>query len=101
MTCHWRRSSAFANGVGMAIAEAFLADHYTYAIISDGDLMEGVASEAASLARHLQLGKLIYLYDDNGISIDGSTDLTFTERVAGPPGARNADGHVASHPSGV
>jgi transketolase len=82
----------FANGVGMAIAEAFLAerfnrpghtivDHYTYAIVSDGDLMEGVASEAASLAGHLQLGKLIYLYDDNDISIDGSTDLTFTERV--------------------
>jgi transketolase len=76
----------------MAIAEAFLAerfnrpghtivDHYTYAIVSDGDLMEGVASEAASLAGHLQLGKLIYLYDDNDISIDGSTDLTFTERV--------------------
>jgi transketolase len=82
----------FANGVGMAIAEAFLAerfnrpahtivDHYTYAIVSDGDLMEGVASEAASLAGHLQLGKLIYLYDDNNISIDGSTDLTFTEQV--------------------
>jgi transketolase len=82
----------FANGVGLAIAETFLAerfnrpghiivDHYTYAIVSDGDLMEGVASEAASLAGHLQLGKLIYLYDDNGISIDGSTDLTFTEQV--------------------
>ncbi|RPJ19945.1 MAG: transketolase, partial [Planctomycetaceae bacterium] len=82
----------FANGVGMAIAEAFLSerfnrpgrtivDHYTYAIVSDGDLMEGVASEAASLAGHLQLGKLIYLYDDNGISIDGSTDLAFTEQV--------------------
>jgi transketolase len=82
----------FANGVGLAIAEAFLAerfnrpghtivDHYTYAIVSDGDLMEGVASEAASLAGHLQLGKLIYLYDDNGISIDGSTDVTFTEQV--------------------
>jgi transketolase len=82
----------FANGVGMAIAEAFLAthfnrsghpivDHYVYAIVSDGDLMEGVASEAASLAGHLQLGKLIYLYDDNHISIDGPTDLAFTERV--------------------
>ena len=80
----------FANGVGMAIAEAYLAahfnspghkivDHYTYAIVSDGDLMEGVASEAASLAGHLRLGKLIYLYDDNRISIEGSTDLTFTE----------------------
>ncbi|WP_322806722.1 transketolase [Thermanaerothrix sp.] len=80
----------FANGVGMAIAEAHLAaefnrpgfnivDHYIYALVTDGDLMEGVASEAASLAGHLRLGKLIYLYDDNRISIDGSTDLTFTE----------------------
>ena len=80
----------FANGVGMAIAEAHLAarfnrddqaiiDHYTYAIVTDGDLMEGVAAEAASLAGHLRLGKLIYLYDDNHISIDGSTDLAFTE----------------------
>ncbi|MEA3326431.1 MAG: transketolase [Chloroflexota bacterium] len=80
----------FANGVGMAIAEAHLAaefnrpgyqivDHYTYAIVSDGDLMEGVSSEAASLAGHLKLGKLIYFYDDNQISIDGSTDLAFTE----------------------
>jgi len=80
----------FANGVGMAIAEAHLAalfntsehiliNHYTYAIVTDGDLMEGVASEAASLAGHLRLGKLIYLYDDNRISIDGSTDLAFTE----------------------
>ncbi len=80
----------FANGVGMAIAEAHLAarfnrpgfeivDHYIYALVSDGDLMEGVASEAASLAGHLQLGKLVYLYDDNRISIDGSTDLAFTE----------------------
>jgi transketolase len=82
----------FGNGVGMAIAERYLAhlfnrpghgvvDHYTYAIVSDGDLMEGVASEAASLAGHLRLGKLIYLYDDNGISIEGSTDLSFTEDV--------------------
>jgi transketolase len=82
----------FANGVGMAVAERFLAahfnrpghtivDHYTYAIVSDGDLMEGVASEAASLAGHLGLGKLIYLYDDNQISIEGNTDLTFTEDV--------------------
>ncbi|HBX69623.1 MAG TPA: transketolase [Chloroflexi bacterium] len=80
----------FANGVGMAIAESHLAacfnqpshaiiDHYTYAIVTDGDLMEGVASEAASWAGHLQLGKLIYLYDDNHISIDGGTDLAFTE----------------------
>lgn len=82
--------AGFANGVGMAIAEAHLAaefntpehaliDHYTYAIVTDGDLMEGVSSEAASLAGHLRLGKLIYLYDDNHISIDGSTDLAFTE----------------------
>jgi transketolase len=80
----------FGNGVGMAIAEAHLArvfnrpgheviDHYVYAIVTDGDLMEGVASEAASLAGHLRLGKLIYLYDDNKISIEGSTDITFTE----------------------
>jgi transketolase len=82
----------FANGVGMAIAERFLAaqfnrpdfpifDHTTYAIVSDGDLMEGISHEAASLAGHLKLGKLIYLYDDNEISIDGSTDLAFTEDV--------------------
>ncbi|MBU2611361.1 MAG: transketolase [Chloroflexi bacterium] len=80
----------FANGVGFAIAEAHLAavfnkpnllitNHYIYAIVTDGDLMEGVASEAASLAGHLSLGKLIYLYDDNHISIDGSTGLAFTE----------------------
>ncbi|MBO0951237.1 transketolase [Fibrella forsythiae] len=79
-----------ANGVGMAMAEAFLAatynreghnivDHYTYVLVSDGDLMEGIASEAASLAGHLKLGKLIYLYDDNLISLDGPTDLAFTE----------------------
>lgn len=82
--------AGFSNGVGMAIAEAHLAaefntpehlliDHFIYAIVTDGDLMEGVASEAASLAGHLRLGKLIYLYDDNHISIDGSTDLAFTE----------------------
>ncbi|MGE5820545.1 MAG: transketolase, partial [Deltaproteobacteria bacterium] len=80
----------FGNGVGMAIAEAYLAarynrpgheiiDHFTYAIVSDGDLMEGVAAEAASLAGHLKLGKLIYLYDDNRISLAASTDLTFSE----------------------
>ncbi|MCJ7833462.1 MAG: transketolase, partial [Deltaproteobacteria bacterium] len=80
----------FANGVGLAMAERFLAarfnrpdfpivDHFTYAIVSDGDLMEGVSHEAASLAGHLKLGKLIYLYDDNHISIEGSTDITFTE----------------------
>ncbi len=84
----------FANGVGMAIAERYLAahfnreefeivDHWTYAIVSDGDLMEGISHEAASLAGHLGLGKLIYLYDDNDISIDGSTDLSFTEDVTG------------------
>jgi transketolase len=80
----------FASGAGMAITERFLAarfnrpgypmvDHFTYGIVSDGDLMEGVSHEAASLAGHLGLGKLIYLYDDNHISIEGSTDLVFTE----------------------
>jgi len=80
----------FATAVGMAIAQANLAarfdrpgvpifDHYTYVLCSDGDLMEGVAQEAASLAGHLQLSRLIVLYDDNGITIDGSTDLAFTE----------------------
>jgi transketolase len=80
----------FANGVGMAMAEAHLAkvynrpgheiiDHYTYAIVTDGDLMEGVSSEAASLAGTLRLGKLIYLYDDNHISIEGNTEITFRE----------------------
>ena len=80
----------FANGVGMGIAQAHLAarfnkrgfpvvDNYIYCICSDGDLMEGVSYEAASLAGHLKLGNLIYLYDDNNITIDGSTDLAFTE----------------------
>jgi len=80
----------FSNGVGMAVAAAHQAaifnreglpvvDHLIYAIVSDGDLMEGVASEAASLAGHLRLDRLIYLYDDNRITIDGSTDLAFTE----------------------
>jgi transketolase len=83
----------FANGVGMAIAEKWLGEHYnrpgyeiinhfTYAIVSDGDLQEGVASEAASLAGTLRLGKLIYLYDDNDISIEGNTDIAFAENVA-------------------
>ena len=83
----------FANGVGMALVERWLAerfnrpdctvvDHYTYAIVSDGDLMEGVASEAASLAGHLRLGKIIYLYDDNRVTIDGYTDLAYTEKWA-------------------
>lgn len=82
----------FANAVGMAMAERHLAarfnkpenkivDHYTYLFCGDGDLMEGVASEAASLAGHLGLGKLICIYDDNKISIEGSTDITFTEDV--------------------
>jgi len=84
----------FANGVGMAIAERYLAEkfnrpgheivnHFTYGIVSDGDLMEGISHEAASLAGHLGLGKLIYLYDDNRISIEGATDLAYSEnRVA-------------------
>jgi len=83
----------FANGVGFAIAQKHLAARYNkpgfelfdyriYAITSDGDMMEGVTSEAASLAGHLQLGNLIYLYDDNHISIEGSTDITFNEDVS-------------------
>jgi transketolase len=80
----------FANGVGMAFAERFLRDrygkdvmdHFIYAIVSDGDLMEGIASEAASLAGQYGLGKLVYLYDDNSISLDGPTSLSFnTENV--------------------
>ena len=82
----------FAMGVGLALAESMLAarynkpdfpviDHYTYGLVSDGDLMEGVASEAASLAGTLGLGKLIYMYDDNKITIEGSTDIAFTECV--------------------
>ncbi len=82
----------FANGVGMALAERVLAnefntpehpivDHYTYSLCSDGDIMEGISHEAASLAGHLGLGKLVYLYDANDVTIDGSTDLTFTEDV--------------------
>ncbi|MBN2032351.1 MAG: transketolase [Deltaproteobacteria bacterium] len=79
-----------ANGVGMALAERILAarfnrpgheivNHFTYAIVSDGDLMEGISHETASLAGHLGLGKIIYLYDDNRITIEGSTDLTYSE----------------------
>jgi transketolase len=82
-----------ANGVGLAMAEAHMAakfnkpdckliDHYTYVILGDGCNMEGVSGEACSLAGHLGLGKLIALYDDNHISIDGSTDISFTEDVA-------------------
>lgn len=81
------------NAVGMAVAEAHMAatfnrdghdivDHYTYFICSDGDLMEGVSHEAASFAGHFKLGKLIGFYDDNKITIDGSTDLTFTDDTA-------------------
>ena len=82
----------FGNGVGMAVAERWLAqhynrpeheiiNHYTYAIVSDGDIQEGISSEAASLAGTLRLGKLIYLYDDNDISIEGNTSIAFTENV--------------------
>ncbi len=82
-----------ANAVGMAIAERMLAhrfnrpgfpivDHRTYALLSDGDMMEGVCAEAASLAGHLRLGKLIFLYDSNGVSLDGPTSLAFSEDVA-------------------
>jgi len=82
-----------ATAVGMALAETFLAtyfnrpdhaivDHYTYALVSDGDLMEGVAAEAVSLAGHWKLGKLIYLYDSNNITLDGSAEMIFTEDVA-------------------
>ncbi len=82
----------FAMGVGLAAAEAHLAarynqpgynvvNHYTYGIVSDGDLMEGISHEAASLAGHWRLGKLIYLYDDNHISLAGATDLTYTDDV--------------------
>jgi transketolase len=82
----------FANGVGMAIGAAHLAakfnregfpvlDHYIYAIVSDGDLMEGVSCEAASMAGHLGLGKLIYFYDDNQVTIEGPTNLAFSENV--------------------
>ena len=82
----------FGNGVGMAMAESFFSarynrpghkiiDHFTYGLVSDGDLMEGVAAESASLAGHLRLGKLIYLYDNNHITLSAATDLTFTEDV--------------------
>ena len=83
----------FANGVGMALAAQMQAarfntpdfkaiDHWIYAIVSDGDLMEGISHEAASLAGHLGLGRLIYLYDDNAITIEGATDLAFSEQTA-------------------
>ena len=82
----------FANAIGMAIAQEYLAsmfnkedikilDHYIYGICSDGDLMEGLSHEAASIAGHLKLGKVIFFYDDNSISIEGSTSLTFSEDI--------------------
>lgn len=99
----------FANAVGMALAERILAtkfnqpgydlvDHFTYVLASDGDLMEGVSHEAASFAGHLGLGRLIVLYDDNHISIDGPTDLTYSDDVPGRFAAygwhvQNIDGH--------
>ncbi|MDX6685404.1 MAG: transketolase, partial [Baekduia sp.] len=81
----------FANGVGMAMAERFLRekygkevmDHFTYAIVSDGDMMEGIASEAASIAGQYGLGRLVYLYDDNSISLDGPTSLSFNTEDVG------------------
>jgi transketolase len=113
----------FANGVGMALAEKILSnefnrpghniiDHRTFAIVSDGDLEEGVASEAASLAGMLGLGKIVYLYDDNQISIEGDTDLAFREDVAarfraygwhvsGPVDGNDLDGIAAAIQSGV
>jgi transketolase len=83
----------FANGIGMAIGQKELAarynrpgfeivDYFIYAIVTDGDLMEGISSETGSLAGHLKLGNLIYLYDDNHISIEGKTEITFTEDTA-------------------
>jgi transketolase len=79
----------FGTGVGMAIAEEHLrarlgsdlVNHRTFGFVSDGDLMEGISAEASSMAGHLELGRLIYFYDDNDISIDGSTDITFSETV--------------------
>ncbi|MEO6732640.1 MAG: transketolase [Ferruginibacter sp.] len=99
----------FANGVGFAIAQHHLAARYNrpgynlfnytiYAICSDGDMMEGISSEAASLAGHLKLGNLIYFYDDNHISIEGNTALTFDEDVAGRFEAYNW--HVQVLPDG-
>lgn len=84
----------FATGIGMAMAEKYLSDifnkpgfplidYHIYGIVSDGDLMEGLSSEAASLAGHLKLGKIVYLYSDNKITIEGTTDIAFTEDVAG------------------
>jgi transketolase len=99
----------FGTGVGMAIAETHLrerlgpdlVDHRTFGFVSDGDLMEGISSEAASLAGQFGLGRLIYFYDDNHISIDGSTDITFGEDVPGRFAAQHwhtltVDGHDRS-----
>lgn len=99
----------FASAVGLALTEAHLAavfnrpgfpvvDHFTYVLASDGDLMEGVAAEAASLAGHLKLGKLVVLYDQNKVSLAGSTDLAFTEEVEGR--FRAYGWHVAAVPDG-
>jgi len=98
----------FAMGIGMAFAERFLrdsfgaelCDHWTYGIVSDGDMMEGISSEAASIAGHLKLGRIIYLYDDNSITIDGGTDIAFTEDVGARLEAmgwhiQHVDGHDA------
>jgi transketolase len=103
--------SGFAAAVGLAIAERYLAarynqpghtivDHFTYGICSDGDLMEGIASEAASVAGHLGLGKLVFLYDSNRITIDGATEIAFTEDVCARFAAygwhvQRVDGHDA------
>lgn len=84
----------FANGVGMAIASKMAAerfnspdfkviDHYVYALVGDGDLQEGISYEAAALAGHLKLGNMVYIYDDNGITIEGKTDLAWSEDVSG------------------
>ncbi|MDE2730881.1 MAG: transketolase [Bacteroidota bacterium] len=100
----------FANGVGMAIAEKHLAarfnregfpivDHYTYGLVSDGDLMEGISHEAASLAGHLGLGKLIYLWDDNHITIDGRAELAWSEDV--PARFAAYDWHVIASVDGT
>lgn len=96
----------FCNAVGMAIAETHLrarfgadhVDHWTYAIVSDGDLMEGITAEAGSLAGHLGLGRCVFLWDDNGITIDGTTEVAFTEDVLARFAAygwdvRRVDGH--------
>src|SRR3989304_998647 len=98
----------FANAVGMAIAEKYLIarhnrpgheifDYKIYAIVTDGDLMEGITSEAASLAGHLKLNNLIFLYNDNNVSIDGSTDLAFTEIIGKLVLAFEADDRLVLH----